>query len=91
MKYGFIEENKDIFSIDIMCSFFNVSRSGYYSWLNRAPSKRELANKELDQKIIAVSEHTKPIYDNILNRDFTTTKINHSGLEVQSIKCGINA
>ena len=110
-----------------MCSFFNVSRSGYYSWLNRTPSKRELGNKELDQKIIAVfeanksrygaprvyrlleaqgdiyslnrvarrtqkmnlkaiakkkfkvttdSEHTKPIYDNILNRDFTTTKIN---------------
>lgn len=110
-----------------MCSFFNVSRSGYYSWLNRAPSKRELANKELDQKIIAVfkanksrygaprvyrllkahgdiyslnriarrmqnmnlkaiakkkfkvttdSEHTKLIYDNILNRDFTTTNIN---------------
>ncbi len=110
-----------------MCSFFNVSRSGYYSWLNREPSKRELANKELDQKITTIfeanksrygaprvarvleahgdtyslnrvarrmqkmklkaiakkkfkvttdSEHTKPIYENILNRDFTTTTIN---------------
>ena len=27
-------------------------------------------------KVTTDSEHTKPIYDNILNRDFTTTKIN---------------
>ena len=110
-----------------MCSFFNVSRSGYYSWLNREPSKRELANKELDQKITSIfeanknrygapriartlesnggtyslnriarrmqkmnlkaiakkkykvttdSEHNKPIYENILKRNFITTAIN---------------
>ena len=110
-----------------MCSFFNVSRSGYYSWLNREPSKRELSNKELDQKITSIfeanknrygapritrtlesngdtyslnrlarrmqkmnlkaiakkkfkvttdSEHNKPIYENILNRNFITTAIN---------------
>jgi len=110
-----------------MCAFFNVSCSGYYSWLNRKPSKRDIANKDLDQKIKVIfeankyrygapritealkaqhdsyslnriarrmnkmhlkaiakkkfkvttdSEHTKPTYENILNRDFTTTTIN---------------
>lgn len=110
-----------------MCTFFNVSCSGYYSWLSREPSKRDFANKELDQKIKVIfeanksrygapriakvlevhgnnyslnriarrmqnmnlkaiakkkfkvttdSEHSKPIYENILNRNFTTITIN---------------
>lgn len=110
-----------------MCEIFNVSRSGYYSWLDRAPSKRNIENQKLDQniklifeenkfrygaprifrtletqngnyslnriarrmnkmnlqaiakkkfKVTTDSEHTKPIYENILNRDFVTTKIN---------------
>lgn len=110
-----------------MCCVFNVSRSGYYSWINREPSKREISNQVLDEKITSIfeanksrygaprvykvleadgdiyslnrvarrmqrmnlkavakkkfkvttdSEHTKPIYENILNRDFITTTIN---------------
>jgi len=27
-------------------------------------------------KVTTDSEHTKPIYENVLNRDFVTTKIN---------------
>ena len=26
----------------------SIDRSGYYAWLKRGPSKRELSNKELD-------------------------------------------
>jgi putative transposase len=110
-----------------MCALFDVSRSGYYDWLNHEPGKRELANQELDKKIKLLheehkmrygvpritralqalgelcghnrvarrmqnmglkaiakrkfkattdSEHSKPIYDNVLNRDFNTTGIN---------------
>lgn len=110
-----------------MCDIFSVSRSGYYDWLNRKPSKRKLANKKLDVKIKSIflehkmrygapritkvlnaknefctknrvarrmqqmnlqakakrkfkvttdSKHSKPIYTNVLNQNFTTTDIN---------------
>lgn len=35
----------------LMCKILNVSRSGYYDWLKRAPSKQVIANAQLDQKI----------------------------------------
>lgn len=127
MKYCFINENAKDFSIELMCDIFNVSRSGYYSWLSHIPSKREVANECLDKKIVSIfndhrsrygapritrvlqsnnescsenrvsrrmkvmqlravakkkfkvttdSEHNKPIFSNILSRDFTTTGIN---------------
>lgn len=111
----------------LMCEVLNVSRSGYYGWLQAKPSKRAESNASLDHKINSVfmqhhkrygapritkalhtlgescshnrvarrmkvmglqaiakrkfkvttdSEHTKPIYGNVLNRDFSTTSIN---------------
>ena len=127
MKYAFIKTHHKTFSVQLCCGLFSVSRSGYYSWLNRTPSQRELDNRRLDLKIKALyaehkqrsgspritldlksdgeacsenrvarrmkvlglralakrkfrvttdSEHNKPIYDNVLNREFSTTAIN---------------
>ena len=48
IKYQVIYKNRDKYSINEMCRFFNVSRSGYYKYLNRKdiPAKDlELANK----------------------------------------------
>jgi len=127
MKYAFIKENQTLFSVELCCELFAVSRSGYYGWLHRKPSQRTLNNRCLDQKIQCVyatlrnimhspritkdlraegetcsenrvarrmkalglralakrkykvttdSEHNKPLYENVLNRDFSTTGIN---------------
>jgi len=35
IKYIAIEKNRDKYSISFMCQFFEVSRSGYYAYLNR--------------------------------------------------------
>ena len=110
-----------------MCSVLGVSRSSYYNWLSALPSKREQANKILDEKIKVIymenrqrygspritrvlqsqsigcshtrverrmkkmglkaiakrkfkvttdSAHNKPLYENILARDFSTSAIN---------------
>lgn len=110
-----------------MCELLRVSRSGFYAWIMRKPSKRDQANQLLDVKIKSVfaqhhkrygvpritrelkkqnelcsqtrvarrmkamkiqaiakhkfkvttdSEHALPVFKNILNRDFATTKIN---------------
>ena len=34
-----------------MCKVLLINRSGYYAWSNRKPSKQELLNSNLDQKI----------------------------------------
>ena len=34
-----------------MCSVFKVSKSGYYKWLVRTPSKREIYNQVLLEEI----------------------------------------
>ncbi|VEH84839.1 transposase (plasmid) [Legionella adelaidensis] len=54
MKYGFIKEFSNYFSVTIMCALLNVSRSGYYSFINRPISKRQLANNHLD-----INQHKK--------------------------------
>jgi transposase InsO family protein len=110
-----------------MCYIFNVSRSGYYAWLNRPVSNRKQKNKQLGDNITHIyikhkgkygcpritkelnktglscgknrvynlmnklklkaknkrkfkattdSNHNLPIYENIINRDFTATAIN---------------
>ena len=48
VKYQVIYKHREEYSISEMCKFFNVSRSGYYKYLNRKdiPAKDlELANK----------------------------------------------
>ena len=45
-----------------MCSFFNVSRSGYYNWLSREPCERDISNNNLDQKIKVIFEANKYRY-----------------------------
>jgi putative transposase len=45
-----------------MCQVFNVSRSGYYKWLHKVPSNRELRNRILVQKIHYVYRESKCRY-----------------------------
>lgn len=54
MKYEFIKENADNFSIERMCHMFSIERSGYYAWLQRKPGKREIANQSLDGKVVSL-------------------------------------
>jgi len=45
-----------------MCQVLNVSRSGYYSWLNREPSQRQITNKQLKLKIAEIYWQNKGRY-----------------------------
>lgn len=45
-----------------MCSVLGVSRSGYYAFTRRTPSRRELANVRLLEKIRAAHEESHGIY-----------------------------
>lgn len=45
-----------------MCSVFNVSKSGYYKWLVRVPSKRALYNQVLLEEIKKIYYQSKKRY-----------------------------
>ena len=51
MRFRFIEDHRDEFSVSLMCKVLEVSKSGYYAWRDRPPSKREMANQELAREI----------------------------------------
>lgn len=45
-----------------MCRVLGVSRSGYYAWLKRLPSAREMANRQLLREIRAIHAEVNGIY-----------------------------
>lgn len=47
------------FAVEKMCGVFGISRSSYYDWLRRKPSKRALENNVLRQTIQEVTEQTR--------------------------------
>ena len=50
------------YPITILCRVLKVSRSGYYSWRNRKPSKREIENNRLEIAIKAEHYASKERY-----------------------------
>jgi len=54
VKYAWIEEQRDQFSVTRMCRQLGVSRTGYCQWRTRAPSERSMANAALDAQVAAI-------------------------------------
>ena len=61
-KFRFIHEHRFKFRIAKMCEAFNVSRSGYYAFINRPESERSQENKKLLETIRKIHEDTRKIY-----------------------------
>jgi transposase InsO family protein len=56
-----IKENRDQYTIKMMCRMISVSASGYYSWLGRPQSSRAQDNAVLAARIKAIfdDEHSR--------------------------------
>jgi putative transposase len=65
MKYRVIREvakENELYSIQKMCRFLKVSRSGYYQWCKRGQSLRKKKDRELKDKILAIYIQHKKHY-----------------------------
>lgn len=62
MKFVFIAEKVAVFSIRAMCRVLQVSPSGYYAWLARPRSARDLNNEVLAVEIEAIHEQSRGTY-----------------------------
>lgn len=62
MRYAFIAEHSQFYSIVKLCSVMQVSRRSYYDWLNRPESGRALSNRQLLVDIRRIFKAYRQVY-----------------------------
>jgi putative transposase len=62
VRYEFMEAHQAHYPVSWLCEFLDVSRSGYYAYLNHQPSKREQANQELVKVIKDIHQQSRQRY-----------------------------
>ena len=70
-----------MFRIEKMCYCLEVSKSGYYTWLNRVPSKRSLSNERLLHAIRVVHRKSR--------KNYGSRRVTHE-LKSQGVTCDQN-
>lgn len=60
--YRLIEAEKTSFPVQFMCRMLGVSRSGYYGWRDRPPSKRSRENDALTERIREIHQRSRQTY-----------------------------
>ena len=60
--FKFIDAEKAYFPISLLCRVLKVSRSGYYDWKDRSPSKRARENAALTHQITQIHERSRGTY-----------------------------
>ena len=61
MRYAFIQQ-QTLWGVVALCRVLQVSRSGYYDWLGRTPSRREQHNRHLLERIRAIHQRSRQAY-----------------------------
>lgn len=79
MKYAFVAEHTVQFAVRTMCRVLAISRSGYYEWLSRGPSRRVQQDAGLIQAIYRVHLASGRAYGAL--KTWRT-------LQAQGIRCG---
>ncbi len=62
MKFAFIKDHLTGFPVDISCQVLEVSRSGYYDWIERPQSARDKRREELAAKIKTAAAEGRGVY-----------------------------
>jgi putative transposase len=62
MRFEFMKEYREEFSTEKMARLLGVSRSGYYDFLDRATSAREVENEQLKEQIKSIHEKNRRVY-----------------------------
>ena len=63
MKFAFIKEHLlPEFPVEACCEALEVSRSGYYAWLDRPAGARERRREELTRKVRAAHRENRGVY-----------------------------
>jgi putative transposase len=61
-SYRLIEAEKTSFPVHLMCRMLGVSRSGYYGWRDRPPSRRSREDTALTEKVREIYRRSRHTY-----------------------------
>lgn len=75
-----MKENKDKYNIKKAWKALNVSRAGYYKYLNHKPSNRDIENEVLSKEIKQIFEENKGRYGSIR----IAKVLNQKGIHISS-------
>jgi Transposase and inactivated derivatives len=56
LRFEFLKNHRKEYNIEKACKTLKISRSGFYEYLNRKPSLRDLENEVLSEKIKGIFE-----------------------------------
>ncbi|MBL4935004.1 IS3 family transposase [Clostridium sp. YIM B02515] len=59
---GFIDENKDKYSVKTMCRVLEIARSTFYKFHNKTLSNRAIENQKYEKEILAIYEKSSKRY-----------------------------
>ena len=62
VTYTFMQAEKANYRVSAMCRILNVSKSGFYGWRDRPPSKRAEVDALLSEKIARIHKDSRGIY-----------------------------
>jgi putative transposase len=62
MKYAWIKELRDKYSVVRLCRAMQVSKSGFYKWLNSEPSARNKRTASIRDSVMEVFQQSNGIY-----------------------------
>ena len=63
MKFAFVKEHRKRWPVRLICRVLKVARSGFYAWLKRKPSARQVRQQKLIDKIKIVHQENRELYD----------------------------
>lgn len=81
VRFDFIKEHKEEFPVEKMCKVFKVSKSAYYKWLHKLPSKRLLRKQVLTKEINRIYRFHKGRYGS----PRITKELNMQGISVSQV------
>ena len=62
MRYQFIKEQQEHFSVSALCRAMQVCRGGFYAWNKRQKSARQVQNETLTEQIKSVYHDSRQTY-----------------------------
>jgi transposase InsO family protein len=62
VKFAFVQDHRRLWPVAAICRVLQVSRSGFFAWLRRGPSRRRRRQEELIEKIKAVHRENRELY-----------------------------
>lgn len=58
MKLGFVAKHRGAWPVDLMCEALGVSRDGFFAWLARPRSRRNLDDEKLGAQVPSARTQT---------------------------------